>query len=92
MKFLKKRRINIGCVQEIKLVGTKVRHADEYKLWYSGGASNKNGVSILLDIDLRERMIEVRRINHRMMTVKLVVGTWNIISAYVPQANLDEED
>ncbi|XP_070015549.1 uncharacterized protein [Nicotiana sylvestris] len=37
--------------------------------------------------------MEVRRVNDRLMTIKLVVGgfTLNIISAYTPQAGLDEE-
>ncbi|XP_015161563.1 uncharacterized protein [Solanum tuberosum] len=35
----------------------------------------------------------MRRINERMMTIKLVSGelTLNIVSAYAPQINLDEE-
>ncbi|XP_070045783.1 uncharacterized protein [Nicotiana tomentosiformis] len=38
-------------------------------------------------------MVEVRRVNDRLMIIKLVVGgfTLNIISAYAPQASLDEE-
>nr|XP_009593665.1 craniofacial development protein 2-like [Nicotiana tomentosiformis] len=38
-------------------------------------------------------MVEVRQVNDRLMTIKLVVGecTLNIISAYAPHAGLDEE-
>ncbi|XP_070040991.1 uncharacterized protein [Nicotiana tomentosiformis] len=38
-------------------------------------------------------MVEVRRVNDRLMTIKLVVGefTLNIVSAYAPHAGLDEE-
>lgn len=41
---------------------------------------NRNGV----DEDLREQVVEIRRINDRMMTIKLVIGklTLNVISAY----------
>ncbi|XP_070029870.1 uncharacterized protein [Nicotiana sylvestris] len=38
-------------------------------------------------------MVQVRRVNNRLMTIKLVVGeyTLNVLSAYAPQAGLDEE-
>ncbi|XP_009594744.1 uncharacterized protein [Nicotiana tomentosiformis] len=52
-----------------------------------------NEVGILVDKDRHELVVEVRRMNERLMTIKLVVGsfTLNIISAYAPQAGLDEE-
>ncbi|XP_070008216.1 uncharacterized protein [Nicotiana sylvestris] len=53
----------------------------------------KNGVGILVDRDLRESVVEVRRVNDRLMCIKLVIGecTLNVVSAYAPQAGLDEE-
>ncbi|XP_070018256.1 uncharacterized protein [Nicotiana sylvestris] len=38
-------------------------------------------------------MVEVRRVNDRLMFTKLVVGKYimNVVSAYVPHAGLDEE-
>ncbi|KAG5610846.1 hypothetical protein H5410_022127 [Solanum commersonii] len=53
----------------------------------------QNGVGVLVNEDLREQMVEVRRINDRMRMIKLVVGrfTLNNISAYAPQVGLDEE-
>ncbi|XP_070001998.1 uncharacterized protein [Nicotiana sylvestris] len=55
-----------------------------------GSAGDKNGVGILVD---RELMIEVRRVNDRLMRIKLVVGgfTVNVISAYAPQVGLNQE-
>ncbi|XP_075092231.1 uncharacterized protein LOC142172499 [Nicotiana tabacum] len=93
VNILEKRKINIACVQEARWVGYKARDVDRFKLWYSGRVGDMNGVSILLDNDLRELVVEVRRVNDRMMIIKLVVGgfTWHIISAYAPQAGLDEE-
>ncbi|XP_070052041.1 uncharacterized protein [Nicotiana tomentosiformis] len=48
---------------------------------------------MLVDKDLCELVVEVRRVNDRLITIKLVVRgfTLNIISAYAPQAGLDEE-
>ncbi|XP_075095177.1 uncharacterized protein LOC107779207 [Nicotiana tabacum] len=59
-------------------------------LWEDGG---RNGVGILVDKDLHELVVEVRRVNDRLMTIKLVVGgfTLNIIRVYAPQTGLDEE-
>ncbi|XP_009762308.2 uncharacterized protein [Nicotiana sylvestris] len=53
----------------------------------------KNGVGILVDRELRESVVKVRRVNDRLMTIKVVVGgsTLNAISAYAPQTGLDEE-
>ncbi|KAG5573068.1 hypothetical protein H5410_062834 [Solanum commersonii] len=93
VKILKKRRINIACVQETKWVGSKARDVDRFKLWYSGGSRDRNGVGILVDGNLRELVVEVRRISDRLMTIKLVIGgyTLSVISASAPQVGLDEE-
>ena len=53
VKVLKKRRINIACIQETRWVGTKARDVDGFKLWYSGGSRDRNGVGILVDEELR---------------------------------------
>ncbi|XP_070001943.1 uncharacterized protein [Nicotiana sylvestris] len=44
-------------------------------------------------MDLKELVVEVRRINDRLMSIKLIVGgfTVNVISAYAPQEGLDQE-
>ncbi|XP_009600867.1 uncharacterized protein [Nicotiana tomentosiformis] len=53
----------------------------------------KNGVGILVDGELRDLVVEVRRVNDRLMAIKLVVGGFmlNVISAYTPQVRLGEE-
>lgn len=70
-----------------------MRDVDRFRLWYSGGSRNRNGVCILVDKELMEQVVEVRRVNDRMMVIKLVVGgiTLNIISAYASQMVLKEE-
>ncbi|XP_070047047.1 uncharacterized protein [Nicotiana tomentosiformis] len=86
-------RVNIACVEETRWVGSRAKDADKYKLWYSGVQKGKNGVGILVDRELRESVVEVRRVNDRLMIIKLVVGecTLNVVSAYAPHAVLDEE-
>ncbi|XP_060182222.1 uncharacterized protein LOC132611877 [Lycium barbarum] len=93
VKILKKRMINIACVQETKWAGPKAKEVDGYKLWFSGKSGDRKGVGILVDSKLRDQVVEVRRVNDMMIMIKLVIGgfTLNIISAYAPQVGLDEE-
>ncbi|XP_047262420.1 craniofacial development protein 2-like [Capsicum annuum] len=67
---------------------------DGYKFWYSGSVREKNGVGILVDEKLRKQVVEVKRVNDRLLSIKLVIGrsTVNIISAYTPQVGLDREE
>nr|XP_016446278.1 PREDICTED: uncharacterized protein LOC107771431 [Nicotiana tabacum]XP_018631371.1 uncharacterized protein LOC108947649 [Nicotiana tomentosiformis] len=92
-KILQKRKINIACVRETRWVGSKARDADGFKLCVSGCERDKNVVGILVDRYLRELVVEVMRVNDRLVAIKLVVGgsTLNLISAYAPQVDLDEE-
>ncbi|XP_070054680.1 uncharacterized protein [Nicotiana tomentosiformis] len=92
-KILKKRRVNIACVQETRWVGSRAKDADEYKLWYLGVQKGKNRVGILVDRELRESVVDVRRVNDRLIIIKLVVRecTLNVISAYAPHVGLDED-
>ncbi|XP_070042844.1 uncharacterized protein [Nicotiana tomentosiformis] len=59
-------------------------------LWTRRG---KNGVSFFVDRDLCELMVDIRRVNDKLMCIKLGFGgsTLNVISAYAPQVGLDEE-
>ncbi|KAG5605655.1 hypothetical protein H5410_027147 [Solanum commersonii] len=93
VKILKKRKINIACVQETRWVGAKAWGVNGFKLWYSEGSRDRYRVGILVDGDLREQVVEVRRINDRLMMVKIVIGgcSLSVISSYAPQVGLDEE-
>ncbi|XP_070056759.1 uncharacterized protein [Nicotiana tomentosiformis] len=57
------------------------------------GGEGENEVGIKVDREYRELVLEVRRVNDRLMTIKIVVRglILNIISAYEPQMGLDEE-
>lgn len=45
---------------------------------YPKGSRERNGVGIFVDGDLKMRVVEVRRINDRMMMIKLLVGGINL--------------
>ncbi|XP_059310054.1 uncharacterized protein LOC132061218 [Lycium ferocissimum] len=93
VRILKKRRINIACVQETKWVGSRAKDVDEYKLWFSGRSRDRNGVGILVDNDLRDQVVGVKRVNDRLITIKLVIEGFilHISSAYASQADLGEK-
>jgi len=44
VQVLRRRKVNIACIQETKWVGAKAREIDGYKLWYSGGSKARNGM------------------------------------------------
>lgn len=51
-------------------MGTKARDVDGFKLWCLGGSTNRNGVDVLVNRELRELVVEARRVNDRMMVIK----------------------
>ena len=74
-------------------VGTKSHEIHGYKLRYSGHMRSRNGVDILVDKELVDGVVEVRRKNDRIMSIKLVVGVeiLNVICVYAPQVGLADE-
>lgn len=63
-----------------------------YKFLYSGGDGKRNGVGVVLDKELKKCVTDVKRINDRIIVVKMV---WkklilNIISVYAPQVGCDD--
>uniref|UniRef100_A0A914WZU0 Endonuclease/exonuclease/phosphatase domain-containing protein n=1 Tax=Plectus sambesii TaxID=2011161 RepID=A0A914WZU0_9BILA len=91
---LKKRKVHIACVQEVRWKGEKSRDIGAgYKLIYYG-TSTKHGVGVIVNEQLRERVLEVRRISDRLMAVKIDLpeGPMVIISAYAPQVGCAAEE
>ena len=74
VKALYRHKVNIACIQETKRAGVKACEIDRYKLWYLGGIRARNGVGILIDKELTDRVIEVRGKSDGIMSIKLVPG------------------
>jgi len=74
-------------------VAAKAREIDGYELWYSGTIKVKNGVGILVEKDLADFVVEVRRKSDRIMVIKVLVGSVfvNVVSVYVPHVGLQED-
>ncbi|KAJ7959944.1 Retrovirus-related Pol polyprotein LINE-1 [Quillaja saponaria] len=61
-------------------------------MWYTGKTRNRNGVAIIVDGNLKDEVVEIKRKSDRIILVKLMIDkeTFNIISAYAPQIGLDK--
>jgi hypothetical protein len=64
----------------------------DFKLWYTGTTINKNGVCIVLDKSLKDRVVDIKRQGDRIILVKLLIGdlVFNVISVYAPQICFNE--
>lgn len=95
-EILKVRQINACCVQETKWKGSKARNiGNDYKLLYHGTTNKRNGVGIILDGNLSQRIINIERRSDRLMVVKLAMDNQpplNIISPYAPQTGCSEQE
>ena len=82
------------CLQETKWVGKKAKELDSsgFKLWYTGEVRSRNRVGIIVDKEQKKDIVDVKRIEDRIITLKFVVEqeTFNVISAYAPQVGLEE--
>jgi exonuclease III len=89
-----RRRVNILCVQETKWKMQKAKEVEDtdFKLWYTGNTSTKNGVGIVLDKSLNDGVVDIKRQGDKIILAKLLVGDliFNVISAYSPQIGLNE--
>ncbi|KAK6761788.1 hypothetical protein RB195_022756 [Necator americanus] len=64
---LRKRRVDICCVQETRRRGSKSRElGDGYKLIYTG-TSKRNGVGVILNETFRSSVTVVNRLSDRLM-------------------------
>src|SRR6218665_1892608 len=83
---MQRRKIGSLCLQEIRWKGQGARELGEgYKLLYSGGTDKKYGVGVILDQEMKEKVVDVTRHSNRLMAVRLVIQgqVYNIVSGYV---------
>ena len=62
VQLMRKKSLQVLCVQETKWKGSKAREIGAgYKLYYHGEDGTKNGVGIVLSEDMRDRVLAVER-------------------------------
>ncbi|XP_071686860.1 uncharacterized protein [Rutidosis leptorrhynchoides] len=90
VETLRKRKVDILCVQETRWKGRGAAKVKDYKLWFSGSRVARNGVGIIIGPPYNNNVVEVGRRSDRIMSVTLVIQevTYTVISAYAPHAGL----
>lgn len=91
---LKRRNINICCVQETRWKGSKSRDLGlGYQLVYYGKDTRQNGVGIVLDSHFRNRIVNIERRSDRIIAIKLAMDNQpvlNIACTYAPQVGCSD--
>ncbi|ESN95442.1 hypothetical protein HELRODRAFT_86763 [Helobdella robusta] len=96
-KILERRRIDICCLQETRWKSNGVCHVNsdkkKCKLFWNGQKTAKNGVGIFVREPLAQEVLDIKRINLRLMGIKLRIEkhTMIIFSAYAPETGESEE-
>ncbi|ESN96780.1 hypothetical protein HELRODRAFT_68256 [Helobdella robusta] len=96
-EMLVRRRIDICCLQETRWKSNGVCHVnsdkENYKLFWNGQKTAKNGVRIFVREPLSQKVLDIKKINSRLMWIKLRIEkqTMIIFSAYAPQTGESEE-
>lgn len=90
-----RRKVAILCVQETRWTGNSARDiGGNCKIIYSGGKTKRNGVGVVLRGEWRDRVMDVKRVNDRLIRVTVLLRDHplHIISAYAPQVGCSDED
>jgi exonuclease III len=68
--------VNILCVQGTKWTSQKAKKVVNtgFKLWYTGKKRSRNGVGILIDKSLKNKVFVIRRQRDKIIIIKLVIG------------------
>ena len=75
---LRKRRIDVCCIQEIRWKGQGARFVGtsgrRYKLWWSRNDAGFGGVGILVREEISGNVVEVRTKSDKVMAIVLTLG------------------
>ena len=97
-EVLTKRKIDVCCVQEVRWKGASARMVTgkdtKYKFFWSGSSTGVGGMGVLVSRDWVDKIVEINRVNDRLMFLKLLIGKRiiTIVSAYAPQQGLADID
>ena len=92
------RKIDFCCAQETRWKGESARmfgaNGRRYKFFWQGCNKGTAGVGVFIAERWIDSVVNVVRVNERIMYVKLVIGEQigNIVSAYAPQVGLSAEE
>ena len=84
------RKVRRGCRCIGKEEGTRILRTNtgrKYKQFWKGCSEEVSGVGVIVSEEFIDKVVEVTRVNERLMMVKLIVGKclMNVVAAYAPQ-------
>jgi hypothetical protein len=87
VEMMVRRRLDFCCLQETRWKGEGARMIGDCKFFWIGCDEGTSGVGILVAKSWIEHVIEVKRINQRMMVLRIRIGksVLNLVSVYAPQ-------
>ena len=98
VNMLERRKIDVACVQEVRYKNNSAKtfrgEMCDYKLFWSGDQSGSGGVGVFVKTSLCDKVVEVRRVNARLVAVDFVFGdkVYAIISVYALQCGRPDEE
>jgi hypothetical protein len=86
VEMMGRRRLDFCALQETRWKGSGTQVMGGYKFFWQGGRGGA-GVGLMVASKWVERVLEVKRVNERMMVVRVSVGkrVLNLLSVYAPQ-------
>ncbi|XP_026428824.1 uncharacterized protein LOC113324750 [Papaver somniferum] len=95
-RFFSQRRVDILCIQKTKWAGATVEEVNSigFRIWLAGESTLNNGVGILINKNLADKVVEVRRQGDRLILIRLMIRkvALNFISVYAPHERTLEDD
>ena len=81
-EVLRRRKVKVCCIQEVRLKGEGSRALQGYKLIWKGNSEGTAGVGVLVASELADRIIRVERISDRVIAVDLVIDKFVVLHSY----------
>ena len=76
-----KRNVGLCCLHEVRWRGCGARliglQGRRCKLWWSGNQEGYDGVGVLVKEELYDKVVEVRKVNDRVMSLVIVFRKWS---------------
>lgn len=90
VETMERRNIDICCIQETRWHGgcamTMPGNRSKYKFFWNGDKARYGSVGVFIREKLIDHVLSIKRINHRIMSMHILLGKINIKSVYAPQS------
>ena len=74
VEMMKRRKMEVLCVQETKLKGERARKmAEGYKMLHAGGDGRSNGVDIIVNVEIIKDVVRVKRWKGRIIAAWMMI-------------------